>query len=208
PRLPRRPRRIRRRAGDRRDLGGRHADARQVPARAGRSRSRGRTRREPDRRRGPGPVELVARALRVREPRCRTARHDGRMMRRRMLSRIVVSTAMTASLLLAGSPAFAASTVPAVIAPTVDETPTPDPTSPVPDDPSDPVRAKEYWLDGARIRDAWQVTRGKGVTIAVIDTGVGKPPVTFDGAVTGGTDVSGSGTADGRTPVGVRDPNH
>ncbi len=130
------------------------------------------------------------------------------MMRRRMLSRIVVSTAMTASLLLAGSPAFAASTVPAVIAPTVDETPTPDPTSPVPDDPSDPVRAKEYWLDGARIRDAWQVTRGKGVTIAVIDTGVGKPPVTFDGAVTGGTDVSGSGTADGRTPVGVRDPNH
>jgi subtilisin family serine protease len=130
------------------------------------------------------------------------------MMRRRMLSRLVVTAAMTASVLLAGSPASAASAVSSVVAPTVDETPTPSPTSPVPDDPSDPIRAKEYWLDGARIRDAWQVTRGEGVTIAVIDTGVGKPPVTFDGAVKGGTDVSGSGTADGRTPVGVRDPNH
>lgn len=125
-----------------------------------------------------------------------------------MLSRIVVSTAMTASVLLAGSPAFAASAVPSVVAPAVDESPTPAPTSPVADDPGDPIRAKEYWLDGARIRDAWQVTRGEGVTIAVIDTGVGKPPVTFDGAVKDGTDVSGSGTADGRTPVGVRDPNH
>ncbi|MFC7789876.1 S8 family serine peptidase [Microbacterium sp. MAHUQ-60] len=129
-------------------------------------------------------------------------------MRRRMLSRVVVSAAITASVLLVGTPAAAASALPSVVRPTEDETAAPAPASPVADDPTDPVRAKEYWLDGARIRDAWQVTRGKGVTIAVIDTGVGKPPVTFDGAVKDGTDVSGSGTADGRTPVGVRDPNH
>ncbi|GAA1239105.1 hypothetical protein GCM10009588_16350 [Microbacterium phyllosphaerae] len=79
---------------------------------------------------------------------------------------------------------------------------------PVPDDPADPVRASEYWLDGAGIRDAWQTTRGDGVTIAVIDTGIGKVPGVFDEAVIGGTDVSGTGTPDGRTPVGAIDGNH
>ncbi|SEC01685.1 S8 family serine peptidase [Microbacterium hydrocarbonoxydans] len=79
---------------------------------------------------------------------------------------------------------------------------------PVPDDPADPTRAAEYWLDGARIREAWQTTRGDGVTIAVIDTGIGKVPGVFDEAVVGGTDVSGSGSPDGRTPVGAIDGNH
>jgi subtilisin family serine protease len=79
---------------------------------------------------------------------------------------------------------------------------------PIPDDPADPVRASEYWLDGARIREAWNTTRGEGVTIAVIDTGIGKVPETFGDAVVGGTDVSGTGTADGRTPVGAVDGNH
>ncbi|MGI0519652.1 S8 family serine peptidase [Microbacterium maritypicum] len=80
--------------------------------------------------------------------------------------------------------------------------------APIPDDPADPVRASEYWLDGARIREAWQTTRGKGVTIAVIDTGIGKVPSVFGDAVVGGTDVSGSGTPDGRTPLGAVDGNH
>lgn len=79
---------------------------------------------------------------------------------------------------------------------------------PIPDDPSDPIRASEYWLDGARIREAWQTTRGEGVTIAVIDTGIGKVPGVFDEAVVGGTDVSGAGSPDGRTPLGAIDGNH
>ncbi|MFJ4224506.1 S8 family serine peptidase [Microbacterium sp. NPDC089695] len=79
---------------------------------------------------------------------------------------------------------------------------------PVADDPQDPTRAAEYWLDGARIREAWQTTRGEGVTIAVIDTGIGKVPGVFDEAVVGGTDVSGAGTSDGRTPLGAVDGNH
>ena len=49
---------------------------------------------------------------------------------------------------------------------------------------------------------------GSGVAVAVIDTGIGRPPGVFDDAVAGGTDVSGSGTPDGRTPVGAVDANH
>jgi subtilisin family serine protease len=72
----------------------------------------------------------------------------------------------------------------------------------------DPVRSAEYWLDDYGIRSAWTTTRGAGVKIAIIDTGIGKGPVEFDGAVAGGTDVSGQGTSDGRTPVGAVDANH
>jgi len=79
----------------------------------------------------------------------------------------------------------------------------------VPDSPqADPVRAAEYWLDEYGIRDAWATTRGAGVRIAIIDTGVGRGPVEFEGAVVGGTDVSGLGSSDGRTPVGAVDANH
>ncbi|MGM7670853.1 S8 family serine peptidase [Microbacterium sp. A93] len=121
----------------------------------------------------------------------------------RTLRGTVAIAAVAASVLLTG----AAGT------PTPEPSPTPTPTPtvappPVADDPSDPVRAKEYWLDGAGFRDAWYTTRGKGVTIAIIDTGVGKVPLTFGEAVTGGIDVSGSGTPDGRSAVGAVDPDH
>lgn len=76
------------------------------------------------------------------------------------------------------------------------------------EEPMDPVRAAQYWLDGARITEAWEVTRGKGVTIAIIDTGVGNVPEVFGNAVIGGTDVSGIGTPDGRTPLGAVDGDH
>ncbi len=71
----------------------------------------------------------------------------------------------------------------------------------------DPVRAAEYWLDDYGIREAWETSRGSGVRIAIIDTGIGLGPVEFEGVV-GGTDVSGSGSPDGRTPVGAVDANH
>lgn len=109
------------------------------------------------------------------------------MNTRRMLRSVTALAVVAASVMLLGA------------------TPTP---SPVPDDPADPVRASEYWLDGARIREAWQTTRGEGVTIAVIDTGIGKVPETFGDAVIGGTDVSGAGTPDGRTPLGAVDGDH
>lgn len=109
------------------------------------------------------------------------------MTSRRMLRNVTALAVVAASVLLLGATA------------------TP---PPIPDDPADPVRASEYWLDGARIREAWNTTRGEGVTIAVIDTGIGKVPGTFGDAVIGGTDVSGTGTPDGRTPVGAVDGNH
>lgn len=83
---------------------------------------------------------------------------------------------------------------------------TPSP-GPVAEDPTDPVRAGEYWIDQYGIREAWNTTRGAGVRIAVIDTGIGRGPVEFAGVV-GGTDVSGVGGAGGRTPVGGSDAPH
>ncbi|WP_203581303.1 S8 family serine peptidase [Microbacterium hibisci] len=72
----------------------------------------------------------------------------------------------------------------------------------------DPVRAAEYWLADYGIEQAWATTRGAGVKIAIIDTGIGRGPVEFAGAVVGGTDVSGAGSSDGRTPVGAVDKDH
>jgi len=113
------------------------------------------------------------------------------MIQRRMLRGVVALAMAAASVLLIGATA----------------TPTSTP-GPVPDDPADPVRAAEYWLDAANIREAWNTTRGEGVRIAVIDTGVGRVAGTLDDAVVDGTDVSGSGTSDGRTPLGAVDGNH
>ena len=87
----------------------------------------------------------------------------------------------------------------ALAAPLVAATPTP---------PADPERAAEYWIDGAHIDTAWKTSRGAGVTIAIIDTGIAKGPQQFDGAVVDGTDVSGIGSSDGRTPLGPLDSDH
>ncbi len=87
-------------------------------------------------------------------------------------------------------------------------TPTPAPTPSAEAAPDDPVRAAQYWISDYGIDKAWETTRGEGVTIAVIDTGIADGPPELSGAVAGGTDVSGVGSADGRTPVGARDRNH
>ncbi len=68
--------------------------------------------------------------------------------------------------------------------------------------PRDAVRDREYWLADYGIRDAWAVTRGAGVTIAIIDTGVAGGIRELSGAVIGGADFSGLGGPDGQTPVG------
>jgi subtilisin family serine protease len=66
---------------------------------------------------------------------------------------------------------------------------------------ADSIRSREYWLDEYGIRAAWATTRGAGQTIAIIDSGIGQHP-DLAGAVAGGKDFSGIGSADGRTPVG------
>jgi type VII secretion-associated serine protease mycosin len=68
---------------------------------------------------------------------------------------------------------------------------------------ADPVRERQYWLADYGIEQAWQTTRGEGVTVAVIDTGVDASVADLRGAVVGGADVSGVGSADGTRPVGA-----
>lgn len=112
-------------------------------------------------------------------------------MTRRLLAAAAAGLAL--SLAVVPSAAAQASTPPVVA-----------PTPPA----EDPVRAAEYWLEDYGIQKAWETTRGAGVTIAVIDTGIARGPVEFTGAVSGGTDVSGVGSDDGRTPVGAVDADH
>ncbi|WP_120339844.1 S8 family peptidase [Cryobacterium soli] len=72
---------------------------------------------------------------------------------------------------------------------------------------ADQVRDLEYWLNDYGFSQAWNTSKGAGVTVAVVDTGVDGSVVELNGAVVGGTDVSGIGSADGQTPVGD-DSNH
>jgi subtilisin family serine protease len=68
---------------------------------------------------------------------------------------------------------------------------------------ADNIRDREYWLATYGIQTAWSTTRGAGVTIAIIDTGVDGSHPDLTGTVVGGTDVSGVGSADGQKPVGA-----
>jgi len=73
---------------------------------------------------------------------------------------------------------------------------------PAPAAHADQVRDLEYWLNDYGFNQAWNTTRGDGVTVAVIDTGVDGTVAELRGAVVGGKDVSGIGTSNGQTPVG------
>lgn len=68
---------------------------------------------------------------------------------------------------------------------------------------ADSIRDREYWLNQYGITTAWNTTKGAGVTIAIIDTGVDGSHPDLQGAVVGGTDVSGVGSPNGQQPVGT-----
>lgn len=72
---------------------------------------------------------------------------------------------------------------------------------------SDGIREREYWLDQYGVREAWRQATGKGVDIAVIDTGVDASHQDLQGAVADGADVSGKGDAKGRQGLGA-EPEH
>lgn len=67
---------------------------------------------------------------------------------------------------------------------------------------ADQVREREYWLQDYGIEAAWSVTKGAGVRIAIIDTGIDGSHPDLLGAVVGGADFSGLGSFNGQTPVG------
>ncbi|MHA7292308.1 S8 family serine peptidase [Arthrobacter sp. HLT1-21] len=67
---------------------------------------------------------------------------------------------------------------------------------------ADDLREREYWLEDYGIAEAWQTTKGEGVRVAVIDSGVDGSHPDLDGVVVGGTDVSGSGQPNGQLGIG------
>ncbi|MHA7306250.1 S8 family serine peptidase [Arthrobacter sp. TMN-49] len=72
---------------------------------------------------------------------------------------------------------------------------------------ADDIRNRQYWLAQSGVKKAWEVSQGAGVKIAIIDSGIDKSHKDLAGAVVGGTDISGAGSADGSKGVGA-EPEH
>jgi subtilisin family serine protease len=72
---------------------------------------------------------------------------------------------------------------------------------------ADSWRDKEYWLAESGITKAWEVSKGANVKIAVIDSGVDGTHPDLAAVLSGGADVSGAGSPDGRTSIGAK-PEH
>jgi type VII secretion-associated serine protease mycosin len=68
---------------------------------------------------------------------------------------------------------------------------------------ADAVRGQEWWLGSLQLNQAWAVSRGQGVTVAVLDTGVDPTHPDLAGTVTAGPDYYPDGAHLGSPDWGV-----
>jgi type VII secretion-associated serine protease mycosin len=67
---------------------------------------------------------------------------------------------------------------------------------------ADSIRDRQYWISDYGFNKVWEITKGAGVKVAVIDTGVDAQHPDLEMAMFGGTDVSSIGDPSGYLPVG------
>ena len=132
-------------------------------------------------------------------------------MKARTRARALFSVTAAAALLAGPSTAPALAEQPAVPAP-APSVPVESPVAPAPTNgkttvEGSDIQQREYWLDDYGVREAWKSATGKGVKIAVIDTGVDGSHQDLTGSVGEGTDVSGKGAANGQEGLG-EEPEH
>src|SRR5271166_5408587 len=59
------------------------------------------------------------------------------------------------------------------------------------------IQAREWWLPGLHVTQAWRTTEGAGITVAVLGTGVAAGHPDLAGSVSTGPDFTGSGRTAG-----------
>ncbi|HEY4850721.1 MAG TPA: S8 family serine peptidase [Streptosporangiaceae bacterium] len=68
---------------------------------------------------------------------------------------------------------------------------------------ADQVRDQQWWLGALHVRTAWESSKGSGVTVAVLDTGVAQAQSDLAGSVTTGPDYTASGRKAGGVFWGI-----
>jgi type VII secretion-associated serine protease mycosin len=66
---------------------------------------------------------------------------------------------------------------------------------------ADAIRDREYWISDYGFQKAWKITKGAGVKVAIIDTGIDVTHPDLQDAVTLGLDVSSQGTYAEQNPI-------